>query len=466
MKNPYFKLTLSALLLSIIFFGSGCKKSSTSTTTTTVTAPSITTPGLIINLTSTTAQSGGIITDNGGAAITANGVCYSSTNKTPTVSDSKTTEPLNTSGLSPIVFTSNLTGLTPGTVYYLRAYATNSGGNGYGSVITFTTSSNIASVVATVSTFAGNGTAGYTEGTGLGSVFNNPQGVLADSKGNVYVSDTYNSRIRAITSGGATSLIAGNGTIGYIDGVSASAEFYGPQGLTFDTQGNLYVADFGTNAIRKITTAGVVSTYAGTGVSGQTNGAVSIATLSSPSGMVFDSKGNMFITDEGNNFIRKVNTSGVVTVFAGTKTAGYVNGTTIASSFSGPSSIAIDASDNLYVTDQGNSAIRKITPAGVVTTLAGGPSQTSVLNSPAGIALDKAGNIYITDLSGRVLEITTANVLYVLAGTANVAGFSNGTGSSASFSSPQGITVDASGNIYVADQGNNCIRKITVTVTP
>ena len=129
----------------------------------------------------------------------------------------------------------------------------------------------------------------------------------------------------------------------------------------------------------------------------------------------------------------------------------------------------MDASGNVYVAEAGNSAIRKITPGGVVTTIAGGPAQANLLNSAVAIAIDASGNFYITDQSGRILKYsvsTTTNVLYVLAGTSNVSGFTDGTGGAAQFSNPQGIALDATGNIYVADQYNNAIRKIVVsTVT-
>jgi DNA-binding beta-propeller fold protein YncE len=117
------------------------------------------------------------------------------------------------------------------------------------------------------------------------------------------------------------------------------------------------------------------------------------------------------------------------------------------------------------VADKGNSAVRKITSAGVVTTLAGGPTQPELVNYPAGIAIDKQGNIYIADEGGRIIECTTGNVLYILAGSLNMSGFVNGSGISALFNGPQALTVDADNNIYVSDQNNNCIRKLTVTIT-
>lgn len=467
MKTPYFrKISLPALFLAFVFLANSCKKSSNTTTGDTATVPTVTTAALIINLTSTTAQSGGTITAVGGAAITANGVCYSSTNKTPTVNDSKTSETVSTSGSLPINFTSNLTGLTAGTTYYLRAYASNSGGNAYGSVVTFTTSTALSSVVTTVSTLAGSGTAGYADGAGLSAQFNNPQGIAVDASGKIYLADSYNNRIRTVTAAGVAGTFAGNGTLGYAEGSALSAEFYGPNGMAVDASGNVYVADFGNNVIRKITAGGVVSTFAGNGTAGFVNGTGTSSEFNNPAGITVDASGNIYVADYGNNSIRKITSAGVVTTLAGFKTGGYINATGTAAAFKNPNGVAVDASGNVYVADKGNSAIRKITSAGVVTTLAGGPTQSELVNYPAGIAIDKQGNIYIADEGGRIIECTTGNVLYILAGSLNVSGFVNGSGTSALFNGPQALTVDADNNIYVSDQNNNCIRKLTVTITP
>ncbi len=468
MKKPLLQVLLLSLFFFTILSESGCKKSSSTADVATI--PTVTTDGTIINLTSTSAQSGGIIAGFGNAAITANGVVYSSTNTVPTTSDGKTTDAILGDGaIDNAPFTSSVSGLSPNTTYYLRAYATNSAGTGYGSVVKFTTSTSLTAITSAVTTFAGSGTAGSADGTGTAAQFNNPEGLSVDAGGNVYVSDTYNSTIRKVTSSGAVTTLAGNGSIGYVDGPAASAEFYAPMGSAFDANGNLYVADYGNNVIRKITPAGIVSTYAGNGTAGFVDGSTAkYIEFNSPTDVAFDAAGNLYVADRGNNVIRKITPAGVVSSLAGypdKPNAGYVNATDQAAYFNQPNGLTVDATANVFVADINNFAIRKVTtPAGVVTTVAGGPSQQNLLNYPVAIKIDKAGNLYIIDETGRLLEYTTANVLYVLAGSASTAGFTNGAGTAALFNNPQALALDASGNIYIADKNNNVIRKIVVTL--
>ena len=463
MKDTYIKII--AFTISSIMLFSSCSKTTTNTSNT---APSVVTNNVILNVTSTTAQSGGTITSDGGQILTANGVCYSATNQTPTLTDSKTSDPILNYGITTSSYVSNLSGLAPNTTYYVRAYATSSSGTGYGAVIKFTTSSNLLAVNTTVSTLAGSGTPGYAEGSGTGAMFNNPQGILTDASGNIYVSDTYNNIIRKITPQGVTSLVAGTGTIGFINGAATSAQFYAPLGLAFDASANLYVADAGNNVIRKITPSGNVSTFAGNanGLAGFHDGSGPLFSyFKSPSSMAFNAKGDMYIADKSNNVIRKITVSGLDSTIAGSANGspGYVDATGISAAFRQPNAIAIDASGNIFVADQGNSAIRKVTPAGVVTTVAGGPTQSSILNTPTGLVIDKTGNLFIVDESGRILEYTTNNILYVLAGSSTNAGNVNGIGTLATFNQPIGIAVDGNGNIYIADRGNNCIRKLVIS---
>jgi len=439
-----------------------------------VVIPTVGTVKVIENLTSTTAQSGGVILNAGNGAISANGVCYSSTNSTPTVADSKTSDSVYNPGTSITAFVSQLKNLTPGTKYYLRGYGTNSAGTGYGSVVTFTTlAANAGTNVITVSTFAGTGVAGFNDGSALGALFNNPAGVSVDNKGNVYVSDSFNDLIREISSTGNVTTIAGNQSAGLVNGAAASAEFYAPTGQVVDAQGNVYVSDQGNNVIRKITPLGVVTTFAGTGQAGYRNGAVdsahlagasdSLAKFNSPQGLCMDAARNIYVADRGNNVIREIMPNGRTKTIAGNKVKGFIDATDEAAFFDTPSGVAVDSKGNVWVTDQGNSALREISTSGVVTTIFGSPVQQNLLGYPSAITIDTQGNLYIVDESGRIFEYTTGGVLYLLAGALNSSGLNNGSGTTALFNYPQSIAVDASGNIYVADQYNNCIRKITIT---
>jgi sugar lactone lactonase YvrE len=446
-------------IIAVVLIFAGCKK----TATTTQTIPVVGTTNIIINLTSSTAQSGGLITNIGDDAITANGVCYSTTDQTPTTSDMVTTDSINTKTYT---WTSHLTGLSPNTKYYLRAYATNSIGTGYGSVVTFTTTSSLSTLTAVVTTIAGNGTAGYVDGPAASAEFNSPQGIASDGQGNLYVADTYNNVIRKISSNGIVSTFAGNGSIGISDGQGTKAQFYGPQGLAVDGQGNVFVADAGNNEIRKITPSGLVTTFAGVDTAGFIDGTGYKAKFNSPHGLFFDSKGNLYVADRGNNLIRRITPDSLVTTISGTTAAGYVNAAAGAvASYYDVSGVAVDAAGNIYIADEGNTCIREISTTGVVTTLAGAPKQLTDVGYPTGITVDANANLYITDGFGRVLEITAGKALYTLAGNYNVFGFSDGTGVAAQFNSPQQIITDNKGNFYVADSNNNRIRMLVPTTT-
>ena len=300
-------------------------------------------------------------------------------------------------------------------------------------------------------TLAGNSGNGSADGTNSAARFASPYGAAVDANGNVYVADTSNHTIRKMTPVGTnwvvTTLAGLAGVTGSADGTGSAARFNAPGDVTVDSGGNLYVAEYGNGTIRKVTPVGanwVVTTLAGraTGSVGSADGTGSAARFDYPAGVAVDSAGNVYVADDYNSTIRKVTSAGVVT--------------TLATGFHYPWGVAVDTNGNVYVGDQLNDAIRKVTPAGEVTTLATG------FNDPSGVAVDSAGNVYVADsYNDTVRKVTPAGVVTTLAGLAGNAGSADGTGSAARFDNPTGVAVDSAGNVYVADEGNSTIRKVT-----
>ncbi|MGV3697822.1 Ig-like domain-containing protein, partial [Flavobacterium sp.] len=327
-----------------------------------------------------------------------------------------------------------------------------------------------------VSTVAGDGTAGYLDGQGTSAKFSNPIGVAVTASGNIYVSDTSNNRIRMISASGSVTTIAGSGAAGMVNGQGTSAQFNAPRAITVDTSGNIYVVDYSNNRIRKITTSGSVTTLSGAGGFGAVNGAGSVATFKYPEGISADSSGTIFVADVTNNCIRRVTSTGDTTTYAGSATRGLENGQIGAMAmFNSPIAVAVTSGGITYVIDDFNSCIRKVTSNGIVTTFAGntatgyadGQGTAAYFNNPKGMAIDAAGNIYIADtFNNRIRKITSSGVVTTIAGD-GTAGYLDGQGTAARFNNPYGLTVDASGNIYVADTKNHRIRKISAggTVT-
>jgi sugar lactone lactonase YvrE len=328
-----------------------------------------------------------------------------------------------------------------------------------------------ATVYGQVSTFAGSGTAGNSNGTGGSASFKSPEGICVDNQGNVYVADAYNHQIRKITPGGTVSVYAGTGLPGHADGAALAASFNFPSGMAIDAAGNLFVADLGNNMIRKISKEGTVSTVAGNGTTGLINGPGSIANFNAPYSLVASANGTVYITDTKNNVIRKVAPDGTVSTFAGSGLPTYVNGAGSAASFYSPEGITVDGAGNFYVTDHGNNVIREITPNGLVSTFAGNGMRGSVngtgnnasFYTPAGLTADALGNLYVADqINNEIRKVTANGVVTTIAGNGTI-GANNGIGSTATFNLPFGLAIDASGNLYVADQQNNLIRKICTT---
>ncbi len=328
--------------------------------------------------------------------------------------------------------------------------------------------------VCTVSTFAGSGSYGHTDGTGTAASFGYPYGVTVDSNGNVYVANTQSFKIRKINSVGVVTTLAGSGSIGSSDGTSMTASFNFPHGVAVDTSGNVYVADTVNNKIRKITSTGNVTTLAGSGSSGSTDGVGTVANFNQPSGVAVDTSGNVYVTDTYSYKIRKITADGFVTTLAGSGSYGDTDGTGIAASFRYPYGVTVDKNGNVYVADTESYRIRKITSTGIVTTIAGPDFIGSGFRSgtiggtlwPLGVTVDSNGNVYATDETHNSIEkITPSGEFTILAGKYNASsgdkkGSIDGIGTAASFDYPSGIAIDNSGNIFIADTNNNKIRKM------
>jgi len=265
------------------------------------------------------------------------------------------------------------------------------------------------------------------------------------------------------------------GSSGSTDATGSAARFYFPQGVAVDSEGNVFVADSFNNTIRKVTSAGVVTTLAGTaGSSGSTDGTGSAARFLLPTSVAVDSEGNVFVADTNNHTIRKVTSAGVVTTLAGSATnSGTADGIGSAARFSSPQGVSVDSSGSVFVADRLNHTIRQIFSGGLVTTLAGtagssgstdGTGSAARFNSPRSTAVDTAGNVFVADTSNRTIrKITSVGVVTTLAGFAGLggSGSTDGTGSAARFNAPQGVAVDSAGNVFVGDTLNHKIRKVT-----
>lgn len=319
-----------------------------------------------------------------------------------------------------------------------------------------------------VATVAGSGIRGSLDGLKGKAQFNWPTGVAVDGKGNIYVADFANNLIRRISNSGEVATFIGSGYAAFADGNGRNAHLKGPDNIAMSDDGNLYVADADNFRIRKITPDGMITTIAGSGLMGYKDGDGKSARFAYPTGVAVDSHGNVYIADRGSHTIRKIAADGNVSTIAGNGFPGYVDGNGKMTHLRQPISVAVDHDDNIYVADSGNNAIRKITPEGVVSTLAGsgrfgykdGTGKDAFFSWPTGIAADNVGNIYVCDSrNNRIRRITPDGVVSTVAGI-SIPGFADGPGYHAMFSFPTGIEVDRVGNIYVADSGNNRIRKI------
>ncbi len=317
-----------------------------------------------------------------------------------------------------------------------------------------------------VSTLAGSaGVLGTSDGTGSNARFFYPYGVAVDDANNVYVADRDSCAIRQVTPGGVVSTLVGQ-FIGSVDGTGVVARLYYPSSVALDSSGNLYVADSYNHTIRYVTVAGTnsfITTLAGwPGSTGSSNGFGAAARFKYPNSVALGPAGNVFVADLGNHLVRMMSPAGAVTTIAGESGgADFVDGMNSAARFSRPADVAVDGDGNVLVADSQNNAIRKITPGGLVTTLAGlvgtwggtdGLGTNARFNSPYGITVDRAGNAYVSDSQNHTIrKVTPSGLVTTVAGLAGVYGSADGTGTNARFYYPWGLSMDASGTLDVAE---------------
>jgi uncharacterized protein (TIGR03437 family) len=321
---------------------------------------------------------------------------------------------------------------------------------------------------------AGNGTTGFSgdNGPATSAQLYFPTGVAVDSAGNLYIADTNNHRIRKVSKGVITT-VAGNGLTGFSgdNGAATSARLGSPVAVAVDSAGNLYIADAGNHSIRKVSN-GVIATVAGNGFAGFNgdNGPAANAQLNSPYGVAVGSAGDLYIADTENQRIRKV-FGGMIATIAGNGTAGFSgdNGPAISARLGTPMGIAVDLAGNLYIADRDNSRVRKVA-SGVITTAAGngtqgfsgdnGPAADAQLFNPIGVAVDSLGNLYIADdYTNRIRKVTNGAIATVAGGGTPIG--ANGPALGCQLGAPSGVALDSAGNLYIADQASNRVWKVS-----
>jgi sugar lactone lactonase YvrE len=330
-----------------------------------------------------------------------------------------------------------------------------------------------------ISTVAGNGGSGFSGDGGPATAAQiSGEAIATDAAGNTYIADYYNYRIRKINAAGIITTIAGNGTPGFSGdgGPATAAEINTPFGLAVDRTGNVYFSDIYTRRVRKINAAGIISTFAGNGVLGSSGdgGPATAASLWAPTSLAADTSGNIYICDYSANVVRKVNTAGVISTFAGIGASGFSGdgGPAVAAWLSSPNWVSAGRSGNVYISEMGNKRIRKVSPSGIISTFAGvgiwgfsgdgGAAASALVFEPRGMAEDTAGNVYFADGgNNRIRKVNTSGIINTVAGT-GASGFSDDgtTAPLATFYQLAGVALNCFGDLLVAEFGNRRIRKI------
>ena len=330
-----------------------------------------------------------------------------------------------------------------------------------------------------ITTVAGTGTNGYSGdgGPATSAMLFQPAGVAVDTAGNLYIADTENYRIRMVTAKGIISTICGNGDSDYTGdgGPASAATLHQPTGVALDGAGNIYIADYNNAAVRKIAPNGTITTVAGKGKFGYSGdgGPATAALLNSVSDIKIDASGNLYIADYGNQRVRMVTPGGTISTIAGTGQIGFAGdgGPALSALFSGPTALAIDSTGAVIIADQGNNRVRRIVPGGAISTIAGqtlligdgGSSTLARLTSPFNTATDSSQNLYIADSGeNRIRKVSPSGTITTFAGTGAAAESGDGgPAAAAALRVPYGAAVDSAGNVYIADAGNNAIRKVS-----
>jgi trimeric autotransporter adhesin len=328
---------------------------------------------------------------------------------------------------------------------------------------------------------AGNGRPGYSGdgGYAASAQLNQPSGIALDGSGNLYIADWYNSRVRKVSPGGIITTFAGNGSWGSDGdgGPATQAELSYPYGVAVDASGNVYISDYPANRIRKVSTGGTITTFAGKGGGGYSGdgGQATDALLSAPEELAIDSAGNLYVADFGNNRVRKISAGGIISTVAGTGTGGFSGdeGLATTANLDHPTSVVVDGTGALYIADRNNNRIRKVSSNGIIRTFAGGvisaslgdggPATGATLSWPCGLALDGSGNLYIADsVHLRLRKVSADGVITTVAGNGSYdSSGDGGPASSAKLSFPAAVVFDGSGNLYISDAYNHKVRKVS-----